>query len=517
MPTVPKAPTTTGQIGFTPSSPQQIVGVAQAIGGAVEQVGGIARGVKARSDKAALDAQLLINEAQRKQRSAEADAEVVRDLGELQTQAQSDPNFTGSAERFNASAQEMLDGLGERFDEGTAQSARNNGLRLAASMGVGVRNAEQTKFNANARNTMKQLTENYITAAASADSDLAEELITNSFRAALAQSDFLEAPEKTALNERFESGVSSSQALSLLQSDPDTLLELIDDRAIFPGLSEETRVRLQGQALSAADADATAQERLSTASVKLAQDAALSGQLVRFIEGGEGNSREEIRADVVANQSDYSTSGLKTLKEALRESSAKVDDPQTVVNLDRDIRDGGAGVLDAIDAAYINGKITLSTRNSRIRLHDARNEPRSSPFRTGLQLIDDSLGPNPMDFNAPKASAELRASNAIEEFEAYDAAAERTPEQLRAQSRKIVKAYSGGVTEASVRRSPYGSTVPAAEVTTAVLSESDTAIGKALRARNISTTQAALLSENNDALRTIATSNDAIAAAAGDD
>ena len=494
MPRVPTAGTTTGGVAFTPqANPQQIVGVAQAIGKGAEQVAGIA-----------MDAQMRLDEAARKQRSAVADSEVATELGALQIAAQNDPNFTGSANRFKEQAAAMLGELGDRFDKNTAASAFATGTRLAGSLEVSVRAAETARLGENARSTMNTLTDNYITAAASAPDKVSEDEVTTNFFKALSDSDFLRPTEKAVLAEKFATGVSSAQALGMLQSDPEALLDIIDDPSVFPRLSEESRVRFANQALISADRANTERDRLAAKSVTARQELTLGDTMARFIEGGDGNSSEEIRADVLLNRSDYSTSGLKVIESRLREASrggGVTDDRQTVVNIDDDIRSGERDVRTTIDDAYIAGTITSGTRDSRLRMLATRSEPKSSPFRAGLEHISDALGPGFMDSLANKSQAETRRSNAAAEFEAFNAAGNRTSEALRQKSRDIVTAYSGEIDTFAVTRAPYGVDVSKGEVSSADLSKSDKAIARAMKSGSLTEDEAILLFNNNNALK----------------
>ncbi len=220
MPHVPTARTTTGRIPFaSQAQPEQTVAIGQSVANVFRQGAQVAFEFEARD-----------REAKRKQFEALGLAELTTALAELQAEAASDPNITGSADRFGVGATAALEGIADRFDGDTAAAIRARGVQLVATAGVSAANTERRRFNASAVVALENLTDNYAIAAASAPTDLAREQATKGALSAIAQSDFLTAAKKDELVDRFDAGVAGA----VEQQENDSVTVLIEDALANP-------------------------------------------------------------------------------------------------------------------------------------------------------------------------------------------------------------------------------------------------------------------------------------------
>jgi hypothetical protein len=429
-------------------------------------------------------------------------------ISDLQQQAASDPDISGSTERFDLGVAASIEAIQDQFDTDTAAEISLRSAKFLASTRASVANTERVRFNSNARLSMAQLTDNYIDAAATAQTDLAREQAEASHTAAIAESDFLPTEVKVQLLDRFQSGVSSSRALRMLSTAPDALAVAIRDPAEFPGLSAEERERTYMRALSAADTMDLAGDRSAQAALKDAQDDNLRDMLARFI---ANDSPMEIRADILDNSSEFSASGLNTLRTALTGAGATTNDEQTIVNIDTMIRNGDPGTIDAINAAYIGKRITFEARGGFMNRWESRNEPGDTPTKRAYDKIEGSFTLPPFAQFSPQAKAEVEILKAKALREMDLAVREGlTPAQLDTRSTEIVEA---NIANASIRarkivRAPFGINKGIDDVTSKDLAESGAMISEKYAKGLMSEELALLLIENNTQLIPIARENE---------
>lgn len=406
MPRVPVAPVTQGPIRVASlAQPAGRIATSRSVAGVFDE-----------ASQLGFQFVKMDQDARRKHYVSLGKAQLTRDLGALQLAAANDPNIDGSSDKFDAGAEALLQGVEEKFDKDTAALITNDGVQIAAATGVSVRSTERKRFNELAAVEMGKLHTNYATASAIAVNPMVADQYKQAHNIAITGSVYLSPAQQAEFISGFDETVSTTKALNLLSSDPDSLIMNVTDPQQFPGLSPERAIRIQGNALSASARNRRDEERSQIRRSKQFQDNTLRDMEARFV---AGESPAVLQADLLANKNDYSASGFKVVQTMLKESATTVNDQTTVVEIDNAIRDGDRNTIDTINSAYSNMRITYDARNRFISRFETRNENPNSAIQDGYASIHSGLAPGPYDRWGPnvKIEAVLRANNAKAKFD----------------------------------------------------------------------------------------------------
>lgn len=381
-----------------------------------------------------------MNAARREAELSDALGRATSELVELEFKYDNDPDFKTSHDRFKQEADSLRDKYAQGLGDAAVQQAFTAQYgKLAQAKSINIRKnsfVKERDYNVASLDTNMDI---YAKAAASAQTPIEREFVTNQARlsiAAMQRGGWINNVEAGKRERQFLSKTEEAEILRDMQMNPSgTADRLATDPNYAANIDPVQRERWVDQSYRRAESERLRIEREDEKYTKQRGEELLKDAFTKMERGKL--SREDVeRARPFVSPTEY-----RSLLKGLHGGDDRRDDPSAFADLQNMIYKNPAEAEAAAFRYHRNGLIkngTLSSVLERARTI-GRSEGPKSGYERSRAYITTTLAPSEMtDDPAPKA----RMALAIREFDDFAAKGDKNEDELKKKADEVVKRFS---------------------------------------------------------------------------
>lgn len=404
---------------------------------------------------AGFDAAARFKEAQRAQMLIGAQAQMTRDLADVDNEFQADTDWQTMPARYQERTRGLLDKYRENLaSDPTVFSMLSRDFQRSTLRGsVEINKLARTRQVESGKADLETSLETYSQLAAKTSDPLATAEIEGRARSSIAgmvSAGLIGADDGQKRERQFYDRVAQTRAIALIRDNPDEAFRRLSDPADggFDRMDPKTREGLLTQAnnraTSLANERARAQDRAESqarAALQREGDALMKDVEARIAAGNIPNSDEMRRLE---RHGGISPADMRVLRRSMTED-AGTDDGNTVIDLTRrSVADNPADFEAAASRAVEAGRLKISTYRALVEKNraDNRSDAPPSPYKSGRELVSTTLDPGAIFQGSAAAIGRSAQAQAIVEFDNWARANPRAnAADAVAEAQNVIKRY----------------------------------------------------------------------------